>query len=236
MSTPRAQLRSIRREMERDLLKRDRETLRRLRDELKAAKRERTRRVREVAASCRVQRRRITERAKQARIRLRASIERTREKARGLCQLARGDATREGLEHIERAVGALNAERAQQQSLKIWTRPKVCPTGGRTAREKRAESDCEVEANIDDPGLRVVWHQVKHRIKPGKRRTRTEAFLEWAAEHTSEVYAIQEADAVRALEQLEREERRLAGQVKKATRYRKKSPEELAKLLADVPF
>ena len=67
---------------------------------------------------------------------------------------------------------------------------------------------------------------MKHKIKPGTHRSRTEAFIEWAAEHAPQVYAIQEADAVRHLEQLEREERQLARALKKKGR----------KALDDVPF
>jgi hypothetical protein len=46
--------------------------------------------------------------------------------------------------------------------------------------------------------LRVVWEHVKAKIKGGPRRSRTEAFLEWAHDHPGDVYAIQEADAERA--------------------------------------
>ena len=139
---------------------------------------------------------------------------------------------------IEKAVGALEEERALQRQLAVWTKPTKCalPSGRAKARERRAESDCEVAANIDDPGLRVVWEHVKAKIKGGPRRSRTEEFLEWAQEHAGEVYAIQEADAERALLELEKEERRLSRELKKAGRYKKRSPEELAELLAAVPF
>ncbi len=47
---------------------------------------------------------------------------------------------------------------------------------------------------------------------------RTEAFFEWAAEHAGDVYAIQEADAVRHLAELERQERALSRAVRKGGR------------------
>lgn len=233
------QLAQTRREMERDLKRRDREKLKTLRESIQAAKRSRNAKLREVGAQCRDARRKNMERAKRARERLRASIQRTRERARGLCTVSRGEAYATTLREIERAVGALEEERALQRQLAVWTKPTKCalPSGrGAKARERREESDCEVAANIDDPGLRVVWEHVKAKIKGGPRRSRTEAFLEWAHDHPGDVYAVQEADAERALVELEQEERRLAREVKKAGRYKKRSPEELAELLAAVPF
>jgi hypothetical protein len=232
----RKQLAETRAQLERDVLRRDREKLRRLRDAVRDAKKSRTVKRRAVAANCRDARKRFTARAKKARERLNTSIRRTREQARTVCELARGEVQRDGLAHIERAINALEGERATQRQLKAWTRPKVCPARPGKARERQQESDCEVQANIDEPGLRIVWEHVKARIKPGKRRSRTEAFYEWVAEHPSEVYEIQERDAERAIAELERQERQLASTVKKATRYRKKSAEELRVILADVPF
>jgi hypothetical protein len=231
------QLAQTRRDMERDLKRKDREKLKTLRGSIQAAKRSRKTKLREVGAQCREARRKNIERAKRARVRLRESIQRTRERARGLCTVSRGEAYAGTLREIEKAVGALEEERALQRQLAVWTKPTKCALP-RTAkaRERREESDCEVSANIDDPGLRVVWERVKAKIKGGPRRSRTESFLEWAHDHPSDVYTIQEADAERALVELEREERRLSREVKKTGRYRKRSPEELAEMLAAVPF
>lgn len=226
-----------RREMERHLKDRDRKKLKALRESIRNAKRLRQTRVREVAAQCRSARVVNMQRAKRARQRLRESILRTRERAKGLCAVSRGEVRSQTLREIEKAVGALEEERALQRTLAIWTKPTQCAVPrGRAARERREESDCEVAANLDDPGLRIVWERMKHKIKAGPRRSRTEAFVEWANEHPSEVYEIQEADAERALRQLEEEERRLAREVKKAGRYSKRSPEELERMLAGVPF
>jgi hypothetical protein len=230
------QLAQIRREMEADLKRKDLAKLKALRASIREAKSARRGKLREVSSKCKSAVRENMARAKRARERLRASILRTREQAKGLCELSRGEAKAATLEAIERAVGTLEKERAEQRQLAAWVRPKVCPTRGRTAKEKRQESDCEVESNLDDPGLRVVWEAVKHKIKAGPRRTRTEAFLEWAAEHPSDVYQIQEADTERALVALEKEERRMSQDVKKAGRYSKRSSKELAEMLDAVPF
>lgn len=235
MSRPAARQKE-RREMERHLKIRDQKKLKALRESIRNAKQLRKTKVREVAAQCRSARAVNMQRAKRARQRLRESILRTRERAQGLCAVSRGEVRTQTLQEIEKAVGALEEERALQRTLAIWTKPTHCAVPrGRAARERREESDCEVAANLDDPGLRIVWEHVKHKIKAGPRRSRTEAFVEWATEHPSEVYEIQEADAERALRELEAEERRLTREMKKTARYSRRSPEELAELLA-VPF
>ncbi len=89
-------------------------------------------------------------------------------------------------------------------------------------KERQQESDCEVEANIDDPALRVVWEHVKHKIKATPRQSRTESFYQWVHDHSADVYALQEADAERALHQLEEEERRMTREASKSGCYRRK--------------
>jgi hypothetical protein len=233
------QLKDIRKSMERDLKRKDREKLAALRTAIKGAKLTRREKIRGVGVQCRAAKQANMARAKRARKRLRESIQRTRDRAKSLCAVSRGEAQAATLTQIEKAVSALEDERALQRQLAVWTRPKSCPVskrGSRTRNEKRQESDCEVAANIEEPGLRVVWEHVKSKIKPGPRRTRTEAFYEWAAEHQGEVYEIQEADAEKALRALEQEERRMSREVKKAGRYKRRSPEELAEMLEAVPF
>lgn len=138
------------------------------------------------------------------------------------------------LAEIDRHLTSLQDELNEQRSLRLWAKPaRLGGSKGSSARartrERVAESDEEVAGNLDDPGLRVVWEQVKHRIKPSARRSRTEAFLEWAAEHRAEVYRLQEADAVRHLEELERREAALR------TALRRKRPLTHADL-DPVPF
>lgn len=227
MTLARRQLAQTRKENERDLRRRGRQRLKELRQQVREAKQRRRARLREVSANCRAARRDITRRAKHARERLRQSVERTRARAQDVCSAARGRASQETLAAIKQRLEALEAERVEQHRLRLWARPagRVLAGGRARAREQLEESDEEVEANLDDPGLRVVWRAVKGRIKGSKRRSRTEAFAEWAAEHLAEVYAIQEADAVAHLEQLEEQERKLASALKRG-----------GKALDDVPF
>jgi hypothetical protein len=77
--------------------------------------------------------------------------------------------------------------------------------------------------SITDPagGLKKRGFELSPRIQvAGSGRSRTEAFLEWAAhEHAGEVYAIQEADAERALVEFERGASRGA-RAEEGARYR----------------
>lgn len=225
------QLAQTRKENERDLRRRARDRLRTLRQALREAKLQRRARLRQVTLNCRAARQAITRRAKQARERLRRSVERTRARARDVCSAARGEAHRDALAAIDGRLAELEAERAEQRRLRVWAKPagRATPAPRSRTRERQLESDEEVEANLDDPALRVVWRAVKHRIKPGKHRSRTEAFVEWAAEHAGDVYAIQEADAERHLLELEKQERQLARALKKGGRA-------LEDLDDEVPF
>lgn len=226
LSLAQRQLAQTRRENERDLRRRARERLRTLRQALREAKQQRRARLRQVTLNCRAARQAITRRAKAARERLRRSVERVRARARDACAASRGDATQQALAAIAMATNALEGERVEQHRLRVWAKPSRSTAAPRSrARERQLESDEEVEANLDDPGLRIVWRAMKGKIKPGKHRSRTEAFVEWAAEHSADVYAIQEADAIRHLEQLEQQERQLARALRKG-----------GKALEDVPF
>lgn len=197
------------RELERDQRRKARARLVELRTQLKAAKQRKRERMKQVSCNCKKARNRIRARARAARKRLSASIQRTKLRAKELCGLARHEARAEGLAEIGRTIDALNEERKTQTVLRTWTAPPARHPQ-RSRREVATESDDVVRANIDDPGLRIVWEHVKSRIKAGPRRSRTEAFFEWAAEHTADVYAIQEADAEREIRELEREYRALA--------------------------
>jgi hypothetical protein len=214
------QKKQTRAELEREQRKKAAGKLRTLRGQIKEAKTRRRVRLKEVTGTCRDARRVISARAKRARARLNASIARTRDRARTVCEVARGDARQETLAEIDRALQALEAERSEQRQLRAWSAdPKKKgnrSTSARAAKERAQESDDEVRNNIEDPGMLIVWKKMKHKIRPRGRTPRTEAFFEWAAEHPAQVYEIQEADAVRHLEELERKERVLAGALKRA--------------------
>jgi hypothetical protein len=80
-----------------------------------------------------------------------------------------------------------------------------------------------------------VFAAVRKQIKGGPRRTRTEAFLEWAEENPDEILAVQEAQAEQYLKELVKKQRELGRTVRKADRYTQ-PPEKLRELLTGVPF
>lgn len=103
-----------------------------------------------------------------------------------------------------------------------------------TARERAQEDDDAVRGNLP-PELRPVFDKVRRHIKPSGKKSRTEAFLDWAEENPEEILAVQQADADRELKQLLKLQREQGRTVRDARRY-KLPPEELAKLLEGVPF
>lgn len=231
------QLAQTRREMERDLKARDRAKLAKLRADISAATKARSERVRGVRTTCRSERLRLKREAQIARQELRDSIARMKQHARELCAVNISDARRATGDAIERAVAELQEERGYQASLKAWTRPTSCAVPrGQKQRDARNESDCEVAANLEDAGLRAVWDRVKSKIKAGSHASRTEAFLQWAHDHSADVERIQyeaEEDAVR---ELIRQETKMRKDLEKPGRYSKKSAVELRELLSEVPF
>lgn len=225
--TPRQQLRQTATERERRLKVADRERLRALRAAVRDAKRLRTDRVRQVRAQCREEKRRQILRDKQAREDLRESIRRMRREAKKLCQVQLDDARELTGMKIADAVDRLSTEAQHQRQLRAWSRtPKSCPVR-LTPGEKRQESDCEVESNIDDPGLRAVFQRVKSKIKASPRMSRTEAFLQWVHDHSADVAEIQFAAEEEAIKELERQEKELARELA-ASRTRKTSSKQFA--------
>jgi hypothetical protein len=194
------QRKQARREREADLKKKDREALRRLRGHLKHARKYRKDRMRAIVRLCRDVRAANRERAKAIRAEHRrqaaAEILRRRDEARGACEGAKEQLTQKVQGSIARAAAALHAEREHQHGMRVWAERDPLKRAGdrrgaasRARAEARAESDSEVEANLPAE-LLPVWRAVKHKIKEGPRRTRTEAFTEWAHDHPSDVERI----------------------------------------------
>lgn len=193
------QKKQARRERERDLVKKDREALRRLRAHLKHARKYKKERRREIVKLCRRARADNRERAKAIRAQHRADaadeIGQRRAEARNACEAEKGKLNEKVQGSIARAAAALQAERQHQRTLRIWANPD--PLGrkggraaaGRARAEARSESDSDVIHNLP-PELVPVFEAVKSQIKEGPRRTRTEAFLEWVAENGADVEGI----------------------------------------------
>ena len=119
----------------------------------------------------------------------------------------------------------------------MWQRPR--PTiGARISRRDpggRGRTEHNQSHRIIAARARGGVRLHRKSLKGSARRSRTEQFLEWAEENPDELVAIQQAEADRALKELLKEQRELDRTVRSAKRYHQ-SPEELARLLADLPF
>lgn len=218
----RRQKKEIARSREADARKAAREKLRELRTAIRAARVGRREKLQEARGSCIANRVALREKIRATREELRRLITEERARTRGTCATSRAEARAAGDARILDAVKAYAEERGFLAELARWT-TKSKGTGPRiTISERRSESDDEVRRNLD-PALVPVWEAVKREIKPGKRSSRTEAFLQWAHDHSADVARIQaetfEAEAEREFRAMVAEEKRLSRQLgQKASR------------------
>jgi len=147
--------------------------------------------------------------------RIRLQCRAARERLRTTCGLRKERARLEGEEVIQARRREIQEERYLDKLQR--SRPKSAQPLGRkrnARREREAESDDEVRRNLS-PDLASVFNKVRRQIKGSERRSRTEAFLQWAEENPDEIYAMQEQRAAREIERLvkeyQRETRRTAG-------------------------
>jgi hypothetical protein len=219
-----AEQKKARRDRERDARKADRERLRSLRAHIKAAKKHAVHRRREVALLCKRGRATVRETAKKlraaARAELLASIDAERAKSRGVCNARRDQARSKNADSLRRAQASLEAEAKHVRTMRIWSKPQKSVVARARRNEAIAESDSEVRNNIP-ADLVPVFNAVKAKIKATARRTRSEAFVEWAAEHQAQVIKILDAQIHADVEALVREEARLRREVRMPSTYRK---------------
>jgi len=206
-----------------------RDTVARIRGDKQAA-------AAEVRAGCQLARKALPGRLRAYReaekARLRRELAEARQAARNRCQAAKVRIQATAGSAIEAARLALAEERKTQRIIreaerKITRRARTATS----ASERRAESDDEVRRNIPDE-LVPIFDRVRKTIAGGPRRTRTEAFLEWAEENTGVVTDMRaelaEAAFARELAKHHREER----ERHQATRRARPTRAELAA----VPF
>lgn len=197
-------------DIEREERRKARLILARLRAELRGAKVERKAQIRGAVARCRSERLAARERAKALRLRglaeIRDAARAEREAARASCGTGRTTAR----SSADRQLAALTAELERQTSDRAIARAGRPSVARASAKERRAESDDEVRANIP-PDLAALFERVKRGIKGTPRMSRTEAFFHFAEEHPDE--AIEGLDAktdalIREMEKLQRSSRR----------------------------
>jgi len=221
------QRRELRKEIERDRKAADRKKLRELREYLQRARKHRRHLMRKAVELCRRARRELRDRAKEIRRQHREAanreIEAQRMQGRTACEARKEQARAKAADSAARATARYEAERRDQYIGRLYEKPAKLKTSSR-GRARRApvalhESDDEVLHNIPNE-LVPVWLKVRTRIKGTPRRTRTEAFLEWAQENAGEVIAIQEEQFARDIERMEREEYETRRRLKKPRKYR----------------
>lgn len=205
---------------------REKAELARLRLELKSAKERRKRLVREARQLCKRGRVTLRERLQAEREALRQKAATARQAERAACRARKAVARSSGARSVTAVKNALAAERRLHAAQRL----QAGQVKRRTAAEALQESDDAVIRDIPAE-LVGVWRQIGRRFKTAPRRSRAEAFLEWAEENPGEVVALQQADADRDIARLMREHQAMT----KKARLRK-TKAEIAAELAAVPF
>jgi hypothetical protein len=223
--------RQLQRELAQHLREKDRAALGQLRARIKSARAERQQMLHAARATCRTALVSLRERQAAQRRLLTLEHQAEREAGRVTCATGKSNAKETGLELEHAAQRAFKDERSFQRQIRHAGRPARERT---TARERSQEDDDAVRNNLP-PELVPVFDKYRKSFKGSAKRSRTEAFLEWAEENPDEILVMQQAEADRALKELLRQQRDLGRTVRSAGRY-KRTPADLARLLAEVPF
>lgn len=215
----------IRRQIEKGLRERQRAKLLELRASIKAARAGKRDAVKGARAGCVLARRLIAD-----------ECSRKRELARETCSTAIARARARGDDEVTAALDALADERALQRAGRALAAASAKRARSRSKREARAESDDEVKNNVPTE-LHAVFDRVRRGLRKKANASRTEVFLEWVAEHPSEVAEIQADEDFRYIARMQAEERRLAKSLKKPRGKRSvaRMKAELAEL-DEIPF
>lgn len=231
MPAPSESRKRLQRELAEHLREKDRAALGLLRAKILAARVERRQRLHSARQACRGALLSLRERQREERQRLTREHQAERAAGRSACLSGKERAKEEGLGLERAAEHEYREERKFQRQIQRAGKP---PRARSTARERAQEDDDAVRNNLPAE-LVPVFDKHRKSFKGSAKRSRTEQFLEWAEENPDIVLEVQQAEADRALKELLKQERELGRTMRSAKRY-KESPEELARLLADVPF
>lgn len=127
------------------------------------------------------------------------------------CQTRATLAKVSGSSEVARRRSKLLEEKGFEQKMRAADRPRRLRS---TIGERRHESDDEVRSNLA-PDMVPVFNAVRKHIKGAPRKSRTEAFLQWAEENPSEVYELMQHDADKYLAQLLAEEARTTRELRR---------------------
>lgn len=187
-------------ELRRDERAKNRAKVGSLAERLRELRARRKRAIANAKALCRAERLAARERVKtlreEAKIAVRAAVEAEKAAAQGACAVELGGAQATKAD-VERAREELVAEKKFQRDMRRIEGANRARRGEQkraTKRERRAESDDEVRANIPEE-LASLFERVKGSIVASPRMSRTEAFLKYAEEHPEEVLDLDDIDA-----------------------------------------
>lgn len=224
----------LQRDLAQHLRKKDRATLADLRARIELAQVNRRAMLSTARMRCSTARVELRDRQRAERERLRDAQRAQRGAGKVACAVGREEAREVGRLEQAAAAKALRDERRLQREVRAAD--KRASLVRSTKRERAQEDDDAVRANLP-PDLVPVFDQVKKKIKGSPRKSRTEAFLQWAEENPGEIVAVQQADADAYLAKLLQQEKEHHRAMRKTSRYRQ-SAEALARELerAAVPF
>jgi len=135
---------------------------------------------------------------KQAVRQVQAECARARVDARLSCQERAARAKEAGAVEVAERTAALKSERVFEGQIRRGDKPRAMRS---TATERRQESDDEVRSNLK-PEMVPVFNAVRRHIKGNTRKSRTEAFYEWAEENPEEMFALLTHETDRELSRL----------------------------------
>lgn len=197
----RRQRAALMRDIARELKSKNRDKLLALRARVRGARAEARAALREAIAQCRAGRKLPTL------AQLAADLRAAKRAARSQCSvdLKAARALKDG---AARARAELDAERTYQRDLRrieAANRRKMLAQKVRRGapRASGQESDEQVEGNLP-PELVALWRRVRRQIRGSDRKSRTEAFLQYAEEHPAEEWAALEDSVDRAVAEMER--------------------------------
>jgi hypothetical protein len=140
--------------------------------------------------------------------------------ARELCAVRALEEKQRGNAKVARGRAKLKEEQAFNRQIETAGRP---PRARSTSKERAQESDDAVRSNLPADMIRV-FDAVRKHIKGGPRKTRTEAFFEWAEENPDEVWSVLQHQADRELAALLAEQEQTTKAYKRARAGRRAAP------------
>jgi hypothetical protein len=132
--------------------------------------------------------------------------------AREQCALRALEEKQRGSAKVARGRAKLKEEQSFNRKIETAGR---APRARSTSRERAQESDDSVRSNLPADMIKV-FDAVRKHIKGGPRKTRTEAFFEWAHENPEEVWSVLQHQADRDLAKLLAEQEQTTKAYKRA--------------------